>query len=213
MKPPTVNEAASESLLSLAMDDFLSRTGDRVPTPGGGAVASAAAALAVALSRMVTAYSIGPKTSPEDRTRLEGTAQRLERLDGICRRLIDEDAAAYEVYAAAARQVKLQEAPRETLQQAARLAIAVPLETQAMTVSLLRLLDEHKTLFATVMRSDLAVSAHLALAACKAAKETALINVCDLEFESERTHIYEQSDQFITTAGTLSEQIVSFVHR
>ena len=213
MKPPTVNEAASESLLSLAMDDFLSRTGDRVPTPGGGAVASAAAALAVALSRMVTAYSIGPKTSPEDRTQLEGTAQRLERLDGICRRLIDEDAAAYEVYAAAARQVKLQEAPRETLQQAARLAIAVPLETQAMTVSLLRLLDEHKTLFATVMRSDLAVSAHLALAACKAAGETALINVCDLEFESERTHIYEQSDQFITTAGTLSEQIVSFVHR
>lgn len=213
MKPPTVNDAASESLLSLAMDDFLSRTADRVPTPGGGAVAAVAAALAVALSRMVTAYSIGPKTSPEDRARLESTAKRLQRLDGICRRLIDEDAAAYEAYAAAARQVRLQEAPRNTLEEAARLAIAVPLEAQAMTVSLLRLLDEHKALFKTVMRSDLAVSAHLALAACKAARETALINVCDLEFESERTHIYEQSDHFVTTAGTLSEQIVSFVHR
>ena len=213
MKPPTVNDAASESLLSLAMDDFLSRTADRVPTPGGGAVAAVAAALAVALSRMVTAYSIGPKTSPEDRAQLESTAKRLERLDGICRRLIDEDAAAYEAYAAAARQVRLQEAPRNTLEEAARLAIAVPLEAQAMTVSLLRLLDEHKALFKTVMRSDLAVSAHLALAACKAARETALINVCDLEFESERTHIYEQSDHFVTTAGTLSEQIVSFVHR
>lgn len=212
MKPPTVNDAASESLLSLAMDDFLSRTADRVPTPGGGAVAAVAAALAVALSRMVTAYSIGPKTSPEDRARLESTAKRLQRLDGICRRLIDEDAAAYEAYAAAARQVRLQEAPRNTLKEAARLAIAVPLEAQAMTVSLLRLLDEHKALFKTVMRSDLAVSAHLALAACKAARETALINVCDLEFESERTHIYEQSDHFVTTAGTLSEQIVSFVH-
>ncbi|MCH8965622.1 MAG: cyclodeaminase/cyclohydrolase family protein [Planctomycetes bacterium] len=212
MKPPTVNDAASESLLSLAMDDFLSRTADRVPTPGGGAVAAVAAALAVALSRMVTAYSIGPKTSPEDRARLESTAKRLQRLDGICRRLIDEDAAAYEAYAAAARQVRLQEAPRNTLEEAARLAIAVPLEAQAMTVSLLRLLDEHKALFKTVMRSDLAVSAHLALAACKAARETALINVCDLEFESERTHIYEQSDHFVTTAGTLSEQIVSFVH-
>lgn len=213
MKPPAANEAASEPLLSLAMDDFLSRIADRVPTPGGGAVAAAAAALAVALSRMVTAYSIGPKTSPEDRARLEGTAQRLERLDGICRRLIDEDAAAYEAYAAAARQVRLQEAPRETLQQAARLAIAVPLEAQAMAVSLLRLLDEHKVLFKTVMRSDLAVSAHLALAACKAARETALINVCDLQFESERTHIYEQSDHFVATADALSEQIVSFVHR
>ncbi|MCH8852302.1 MAG: cyclodeaminase/cyclohydrolase family protein [Planctomycetes bacterium] len=207
-----MNDAASESLLSLAMDDFLSRTADRVPTPGGGAVAAVAAALAVALSRMVTAYSIGPKTSPEDRARLESTAKRLQRLDGICRRLIDEDAAAYEAYAAAARQVRLQEAPRNTLEEAARLAIAVPLEAQAMTVSLLRLLDEHKALFKTVMRSDLAVSAHLALAACKAARETALINVCDLEFESERTHIYEQSDHFVTTAGTLSEQIVSFVH-
>ncbi len=213
MKPPTVNQAAGESLLSLAMDDFLSRTGDRVPTPGGGAVAAAAAALAVALSRMVTAYSIGPKTSPEDRAQLEGTAHRLERLDGICRRLIDEDAAAYEAYAVAARQVRLQEAPRETLQEAARLAVAVPLEAQAMTVSLLRLLDQHKALFKTVMRSDLAVSAHVALAACKAARETALINVCDLEFESERTHIYEQSDHFVTTAGALSEQIVSYVHR
>ncbi len=195
------------------MDDFLSRTGERVPTPGGGAVAATTAALAVALSRMVTAYSIDPKTAPEDRARLEGTAQRLERLDGICRRLIDEDAAAYEAYAAAARQVRLREAPREILQEAARLAVAVPLEAQAMTVSLLRLLDEHKTLFKTVMRSDLAVSAHLALAACKAARETALINVCDLEFESERTHIYEQSDHFVAAAGTLSEQIVSFVHR
>ena len=195
------------------MGDFLSRTGDRVPTPGGGAVAAAAAALAVALSRMVTAYSIGPKTSPEDRARLEGLAERLERLDDICRRLIDEDAAAYEAYAAAARQVRLQEAPRETLPQAARLAIAVPLEIQAMTVSLLRLLGEHKALFKTVMRSDLAVSAHLALAACKAARETARINVCDLEFESERTHLYEQSDHFVATAGALSEQIVSYVHR
>jgi len=195
------------------MDDFLSRTGERVPTPGGGAVAATTAALAVALSRMVTAYSIDPKTAPEDRARLEGTAQRLERLDGICRRLIDEDAAAYEAYAAAARQVRLREAPREILQEAARLAVAVPLEAQAMTVSLLRLLDEHKTLFKTVMRSDLAVSAHLALAACKAAREIALINVCDLEFESERTHIYEQSDHFVAAAGTLSEQIVSFVHR
>ena len=212
MKPPTVNEPASESLLSLAMDDFLSRTGDRVPTPGGGAVACAVAALAVALSRMVTAYSIGPKTSPEDRAQLEGMAQRLERIDLICRRLIDEDAAAYEAYAVAAQQVRLRETPRETLQEAARLAIAVPLEAQAITVALLRLLDEHKALFKTVMRSDLVVSAHLALAACKAARETALINVCDLEFDSERTHIYGQSDQFVTAAGALSEQIVSYVH-
>jgi hypothetical protein len=53
----------------------------------------------------------------------------------------------------------------------------------------------------------------LAVAACKAARETALINVCDLEFESERTHLYEQSDQFVATAGALEQQIVGYVHR
>jgi formiminotetrahydrofolate cyclodeaminase len=89
-----------ESLIELPVVEFLNRLASREPTPGGGAVAGLAGSLAVALARMVGAYSVGKKTSPEDRAFIEVMQQRLARLDGVMRRLIDEDAEAYAAFSA-----------------------------------------------------------------------------------------------------------------
>ncbi len=209
----TLKDSNCASLLSLSVDDFLSRAGERMPAPGGGAVAATTAALAVAMGRMVTAYSPGPQTLPDQQEQLDELGRQLARLDRICRGLVDEDAAAYEAYSSASRKVKANEAPPETLQSAVRLVISIPLEVQAMSLSLLRLLNEHKTILKSALYSDLAVAAHLAAAACQAARETALINVFELDSEDDRTHLYRQCDHFVEVAKTLADQIVSFVHR
>ncbi len=202
-----------ESMLQLPVEGFLSRLSERVPAPGGGAAAALTAALAVATGRMAVAYSQGPKTSADDKQQIEELARQLERTETICRQLVDEDAAAYRAYSETAKQVKLGQASAESLQAAVRLAVSVPLHLAAISLNLLRLLDEHKGLIKTAMLSDLAVAAYLAEAACKSARQTALINIFELEFEDDRTHLYTQCDHFVDIATRLAGQIVAFVDR
>lgn len=202
-----------ESMLQLPVADFLSRLSERVPAPGGGAAAALTASLAVATGRMAVAYSQGPKTSAGDKQKIEELARQLERAETICRHLVDEDAAAYRAYSETAKQVKLGQASAESFQAAVRLAVSVPLHLAAISLNLLRLLDEHKTLIKAAMLSDLAVAAYLAEAACKSARQTALINIFELEFEDDRTHLYAQCDHFVDTATRLAGQIVAFVDR
>lgn len=202
-----------ESILQLPLADFLSRLSERVPAPGGGAAAALAASLAAATGRMAVAYSIGAKTPDDDKKQLEELARQLERTEAICRHLVDEDAAAYFTYSETAKQAKLGQASAEALQSAVRLAVSVPLHLAAISLSLLRLLDEHKERIKAVMLSDLAVAAHLAEAACKSARQTALINIFELEFKDDRTHLYAQCDHFVDTATRLAGQIVAFVNR
>lgn len=202
-----------ESMLHLPVGDFLSRLSGRVPAPGGGAAAAMTAALAVATGRMAVAYSQGSKTPADDKQKIEELARQLERAETICRHLIDEDAAAYRTYSQAAQQVKLGQASAESLQTAVRLTVSVPLHLAAISLNFLRLLDEHKNLIKAAMLSDLAVAAYLAEAACKSARQTALINIFELEFEDDRTHLYAQCDHFVDTATRLAGQIVAFVDR
>ncbi len=77
-----------DDLTKLGIDEFLDRTADRTPTPGGGSVTAAAGAHACALARMVAAFSTGKKTAPPVRTQVEETARRLHRADQLLRALI-----------------------------------------------------------------------------------------------------------------------------
>ena len=202
-----------DSMLQLPVEDFLSRLSERAPAPGGGAAAALAGALAAATGRMAVAYSQGPKTPPDDKQKIEELARQLQRLETICRRLVDEDAAAYQTYSATAKEAKLGQASAEALQSAVRLVVSVPLHLAAISLSLLRHLHENKELIKAVMLSDLAVAAYLAEAACKSARQTALINIFELEFEDDRTHLHAQCDHFVDTATRLAGQIVAFVER
>lgn len=208
-----MKQSKDKSLLSLPIDNFLSRVGERQPAPGGGAAAAVTAALAVATARMVAAYSTDRKTPPDRRDQLDELGRQLARLEQICHRLIDEDAVAYRNYAETSRKIKSGELPSQELQPVVQLVISVPLELTAVSVGLLRLLDGHKEALKSTLFSDLAVSTHLAVAACRAARETAWCNVFELDRQDDRTHIYEQLDHFVGVAGTLAEGIVSFVHR
>src|SRR5262245_33046677 len=82
-------------LASLTLHDFLAQVGAKTPAPGGGAVASAAGAIAAALAKMVVSYSIGKKSLAEHQPMLQQAAGSLERASALLLALADEDAAAY----------------------------------------------------------------------------------------------------------------------
>ena len=123
---------------------------------------------------------------------------------------MDEDAAAYRAYSAASRDARRGAESARTFEAAVELTISVPLEVGAASVSLLRLLEQHKALMKQTLHSDLAVAAHLAVAACRSARETAAINIFELDCQDDRTRLYRQCDHYVEVADMLAGQIVSF---
>lgn len=86
-------ETASFSLAALA-----EAVDSEDPTPGGGAVAACAAALASALAGMAARFSVRGTAGPGPFAAL---VDRAAALRASCLRLADEDAAAYAGYAVA----------------------------------------------------------------------------------------------------------------
>jgi methenyltetrahydrofolate cyclohydrolase len=178
------------SFSQLPLGDFLSRLASADPTPGGGSASAVAGAMAASLLTMVAALSMdrpkyAPYASTLERAAAVGTAMRARLLA-----LADDDARAYDAFAAA---LKLpREAPGQVaertsaIQTASRAATAVPMEVvrACRTVA-----DELESLAGRSnlnAASDLVVAALLIDAAARGAAANVFINlpsVGDTEFE------------------------------
>lgn len=76
------------------LGDFLDRLADRVPAPGGGAVAALHAALGAALLGMVARYTTG-KRYAEHQVTISRIITEVDELRGIALRLAEADADAF----------------------------------------------------------------------------------------------------------------------
>lgn len=196
---------------NLKVDDFLDCIADRTPTPGGGAVAAASGALACAMGRMVAAYSIGKKTEPTKRARVESALDRLARADRAMRRLIVEDAAAYTRLTEAAKAVTESESAKPEHQAALATAILVPLEMMALATETLAVLDAFKEDASRYLLSDLGVAALLAEATAHAARYSVLVNLRDLEQVEDRRHTHTEAAHLLDRSSRHRESIEDFV--
>jgi formiminotetrahydrofolate cyclodeaminase len=195
----------------LKLDDFFNRIADRTPTPGGGAVAAASGALACAMGRMVAAYSIGKKTEPTRRVRVESVLDRLARADRAMRRLIVEDAAAYTRLTEAAKAIRESESAKPEHQAALATAILVPLEMMGLAVETLAVLDEFKEDASRYLLSDLGVAAVLAEATAHAARYSVLVNLRDLQQVEDRRHTHTEVAHLLDRSSRHRESIEDFV--
>lgn len=164
---------------ALTLREFIDAIGAKVPTPGGGAVASAVGAIAAALGRMVVSYSLGKKNLAEHQPLLQDADARLIRAARVLMMLADEDAAAY---GAVNELSKLPESdPRRVELAAAQAASAqVPLSVAAAAVDLLRLFRDLAGTTNRYLRSDLGIAAVLARATVDASRWNVLINLPSL---------------------------------
>lgn len=176
---------------------FLNATSERIPAPGGGAVAALTGALGACLSRMVVAYSVGKNTAPEVRAVMETAAGKLHRGDELLRALIAQDATAYEAMTAARHRVQTDPECAGDYQAAVLRAIAVPMEIAGVCSHVLRVLHDIQGMAGRYMLSDLGASAVIAHAGAEAARFMVLVNLSELDSSELRGRLTVEIDDTV----------------
>lgn len=178
----------------LAMDlkDFLDRLASAEPSPGGGAAAALAGALAAALFAKACNLTLGREKFRE----VEADVRRLlDQMEALRQRLVDlmgADAEAYGQVAAAYRLPRTTDAEKaarsDAIQAALKRATEVPLDIARACRDLLRLGPEMAVKTNPALRSDVALGGTLARAAAHGVRfniQDNLANIKDQEFKTQ----------------------------
>ncbi len=174
------------------ISDFLTRLADRVPAPGGGAVAALHAANAAALLGMVARYSTGEKYA-DHRAAVERAISETDGLRNAALRLAGEDAAAFTAVADA---YKL---PRDTDEAKAARSAAIaaalieagrpPAEVIGVARAVVELAEELLPIGNRNVVTDIAAAAEAARAAATTARVNVEINLGGIKDETARAEL------------------------
>lgn len=162
------------------LDEFLDDVAARRPTPGGGAVAAAAGALACAMARMVAEYSPGKGADAGAKKTVAALTEPLGRADRMVRRLIVEDAAAYSALKEAAKRFKADPSTKADHEGALAVAISVPLEIAAVGCEALDIMKRLVPSANRYLLGDLGIATVLAEASVRAAAYMVRVNAGSL---------------------------------
>ncbi len=184
------------STLASQLAPFLDAVAARTATPGGGAVAAGAGAMACAMARMVAIYSVGDSDDAET----AALPEQLERADHLLRRLADEDATAYLALTEAMKKLKADPSAKDAYDLAVGVAAAVPMEIAAAAGQSLDLMRRLVPVASKYMVSDLGVAAVLAEAAVRAAGYMVRANTVIMENPDVRRDTEQAFDALATKA-------------
>lgn len=165
----------AQSILS----DFLNATAAKKPTPGGGAVAAAAGALAAAMGEMVLNYSVGKKDLAAHQEELSAALQHFNKARQIMLELLIEDQLAYEALTAAKK-------ANAMVEPALLAAIRIPQTISATAATILSEAHRIAPIANRWLLSDLAVCAELAMATVRAGTYNVRVNLADVTDVAER---------------------------
>ncbi|MCA9253366.1 MAG: cyclodeaminase/cyclohydrolase family protein [Phycisphaerae bacterium] len=171
-----MTQSGDAKLVDMTMSGFFDAVAARVSTPGGGAVAGAAGALAATLARMVAAYSMDKDKQGDDQDPVWPIADRLRELDDALRQSIDDDAAAYGAYVAVSKDKSGTPEAKKKRQEATRQSMGVPMEIAAKSNDVLEALESLVALGNKWLLSDLEAAAILAEATVRCAGCSVRVN-------------------------------------
>jgi len=126
------------ALLSLRAAELLDRFASPDPTPGGGSASALAGATAAALVTMVCRMSKTRTGDPAERARLEEALADARTAGDQCRRLVDEDSAAYDAVVAAYKLPKSSEDEKALRKRAIDAAVSVATDVPLRTAEMCR---------------------------------------------------------------------------
>jgi len=195
------------SLRDESLRDFLESVGSKTPAPGGGAVASAAGALAAALARMVVAYSLGKKDLEDHQPTLSRAGAVLSRTADLLLELADEDAAAYGLVNELS---KLPETDSRRMREwgpAVQASVDVPRAVVGACCDLLRLLEMLRPISNPRLRSDLAIAAVLAEAAARSGAWNVRVNLDLVSSGAERAEVEAEITRLLDEAARRRETL------
>lgn len=161
------------SLLQESLEQFLEKLSSGSPTPGGGAAAALAGALAAGLVAMVAGLTLGKRDYEEHEGEMRSALEEARALRDRLAGLIEEDIAAFNNVIAASRLPKGDPSRPGALEAALKRACAVPLETAERCLRALEL----SKLVAAKGKKNATSDAGAAAILAAAGLEAALLNV------------------------------------
>jgi formiminotetrahydrofolate cyclodeaminase len=189
------------------IQDFLSATAAKQPTPGGGSITALVGALSAATGEMVVNYSLGKKGLEAYQDELKPILAELAKARQMLLQLMIEDQLAYEAYSAA------RKLPADSPQRLAQLppaivaSIRVPQAIAATAVGILELCDRMVNFVNFYLLSDLAVSADLAMATIRCATYSVRSNLKTLEDPEDRRSVEATISQLLSRAVMLIQSV------
>jgi glutamate formiminotransferase/formiminotetrahydrofolate cyclodeaminase len=169
------------SLLALPARDLLDRFASSDPTPGGGSAAALSGALGASLVAMVCAMEKTRGAVPDERARLDAAGAVARAAGETLRRLVDDDAAAYDAVTAAYRLPRSTEDEKARRKQAVAAALAhatdVPRRTAGACLEVLSAAADAATHGNPNALSDARTGGALAWAGLLGAVENVRINL------------------------------------
>lgn len=164
-------------------DAFIDKVASDEPTPGGGAVAALAGALAAALAAMAARTTMGKKGYADVDAAMRLVAKTADDLRVVLARAIDDDSAAFRDLLTAYRLPKQDPARDGAIQAALRKASAVPLQTAGLALEAMEQLEVVAGKGNINAVADAATGVRMALAAIEGAALSALFNLQSMEDE------------------------------
>jgi len=162
-------------LLSMTVREFISATASKAPTPGGGSVAGAVGALAVALGEMALNFSIGKKKFAEHAEQHQRLLTRFGRAREMFQQLVADDVAAFTAYQEASRMSDGAEKDA-AMDIATAAAIDVPKEAAKLALAVLADLEELAPICNKYLISDLVAGAAMCETVCRLSDYNVRIN-------------------------------------
>src|SRR5690606_23304577 len=195
------------TLASHPFDELLSQVAAKTPTPGGGAVASATAALAAALAQMVVAYSVGKKSLAVHQAELERAAESLPLARHLLMQLADEDAQAYGLVNELTRPPEGEPPRTSGLPAALNASIQEPLAVIAACSHQPRRCERLAPITNTHLHSALAIAAVLADAAARASRWNVAVNAASLPDAAARDRALAEADRALSDSAARREAV------
>lgn len=171
-----------------SMDAWLDELAGPAPTPGGGSAAALAGAVAAALVAMVARLTIGRKTYAAVEPQAREIVAEAEQLRAELRRLVDEDAAAYDGVSRAYKIPKDDPRRPGAIDDALLAAARPPAEVVKRGRRLLALCQTLEQIGNKNALSDARVAAMLAKTAIDGASENVNVNLAGMSDQARAKH-------------------------
>jgi glutamate formiminotransferase / formiminotetrahydrofolate cyclodeaminase len=170
-------EAKIRAVAGPSLDGWMDELAGGAPTPGGGSAAALAGTLAAALVAMVARLTIGRKAYAAVAARAQEILSEAEHLRTRLRRLVDEDAASYELVNKAYKIPKDDPGRTSSIDNALIAASRPPQQVVQAAEQVKRLAEEIGMIGNKNAASDARVAAMLADAAIAGAAENVTVNL------------------------------------
>ncbi len=195
----------------LSVKEFVEKLGSGDPTPGGGGSSALNAALGIALTKMVTEFTVGKKRYAEHNELNERVLKEAEDLMNKFLQGIEDDRQAFDevgkVYAMPRGTEEEKEARRVAMQEATLVALKPPFDLMELCVEALKVTEEIVGKSNPNVASDVGVAAVQLKGALQSSWVSVVVNLGILKDEDLKAKYQERGEALLAEGLEIADRV------